>query len=158
MEAANALFLPALALWFGWPQSLAGGLVLLLAIVAVVIGLAVGAMYWLALDARLQGHGAAAMARALPLAAAAQRPMLATTLAAVLGSGWLILTHGWSLPHGVAASVALLAGLEYVNYYHVQLQHFDNAADLKRLLSGKGLRKAHLARDLARWRRRIIRS
>jgi hypothetical protein len=36
----------------------------------------------------------------------------------------------------------------------VQLQHFDNGADFKRLIGGRGFRRAHLARDLAAYRGR----
>jgi hypothetical protein len=48
--------------------------------------------------------------------------------------------------------LTVLAMLEYINYYHRQLQHFDNAADLKRLLSGKGFKRSHMARELAAFR------
>ncbi|MQA82308.1 MAG: hypothetical protein GEV10_28245 [Streptosporangiales bacterium] len=41
---------------------------------------------------------------------------------------------------------ALVAVLEYVNYFHVQLM-YDNADDLRYLFT-RGLRRAHLARDL----------
>jgi hypothetical protein len=47
-----------------------------------------------------------------------------------------------------ATACAVLAALEYVNYYHRQLQHFDNWADFKRLIAGKGFRKSWMARDL----------
>jgi hypothetical protein len=47
----------------------------------------------------------------------------------------------------------LLAVLEYINYYHVQLQHFDHAPDWKRLISGRGFRRSHLAREIERWER-----
>jgi hypothetical protein len=43
---------------------------------------------------------------------------------------------------------ALVAVLEHVNYFHVQLMH-DTPADLRRLRS-VGLRASHLARDIAR--------
>jgi hypothetical protein len=43
----------------------------------------------------------------------------------------------------------VLAVLEYVNYYHRQLQHFDNKADFRRMLAGKGFRQSWMARDLA---------
>ena len=46
-----------------------------------------------------------------------------------------------------------LAVLEYINYYHWQLQHFDNASDFSRLIKGDGFRKSHLARALERWRK-----
>ncbi|GAA4920451.1 hypothetical protein LX16_4679 [Stackebrandtia albiflava] len=47
--------------------------------------------------------------------------------------------------------LALFAVVEHVNYFHVQLS-YDNRADLARL-GRHGLRPAHLARDLRRWRR-----
>ncbi len=53
----------------------------------------------------------------------------------------------------VASGFTLLATLEYINYYHRQLQHFDNAADFRRLLTGHGFRQSHLARSLANWRK-----
>ncbi|GAB7040692.1 MULTISPECIES: hypothetical protein [Catenuloplanes] len=42
---------------------------------------------------------------------------------------------------------AVFAVLEHVNYFHVQLMH-DTRADLRRL-TRHGLRRSHLARDLA---------
>jgi hypothetical protein len=42
----------------------------------------------------------------------------------------------------------VVAVLEYVNYFHLQLMH-DTPGDLSRLRRG-GVRKSHLARDLAR--------
>jgi hypothetical protein len=50
--------------------------------------------------------------------------------------------------------VLLLAVLEYINYYHVQVQHFDHAADWQRLLAGRGFRRSHLAREIKRWERK----
>jgi hypothetical protein len=48
----------------------------------------------------------------------------------------------------VATFAALLGLLEYVNYYHRQLQHFDNWSDFRRLFQGKGFRISQLARDI----------
>jgi len=50
------------------------------------------------------------------------------------------------------AALLLLAVLEYINYYHVQLQHFDHASDWQRLVSGRGFRRSHLAREIERWK------
>jgi hypothetical protein len=47
----------------------------------------------------------------------------------------------------------VLATLEYINYYHYQLQHFDNLPDFQRLISGNGFRQSHLARALKRLER-----
>jgi len=53
-----------------------------------------------------------------------------------------------------ASILCLLAILEYVNYYHYQLQHFDHADDFRKLLSGRGFRKSHLAKSIAAYRRK----
>ncbi|MBC6466207.1 hypothetical protein HKK74_11950 [Actinomadura alba] len=45
----------------------------------------------------------------------------------------------------------VVAVLEHVDYFHVQLMH-DTRADLRRLRAG-GLHRSHLARDLARYSR-----
>ena len=47
-----------------------------------------------------------------------------------------------------------LAWLEYVNFYHRQLQHFDHGPDTRRLLAGQGFRRSHLSRALQKWRSR----
>lgn len=52
----------------------------------------------------------------------------------------------------LGASLLVLAVLEHVNYFHVQLMH-DTRSDLRRLWRSKRLRKSHLARDLASYRR-----
>jgi hypothetical protein len=61
--------------------------------------------------------------------------------------------HGWSRSNLGAGVLTLLAGLEYVNYYHRQLQHFDRLSAFKRLVTTGRLPRAHLARDLATYRR-----
>jgi hypothetical protein len=53
-----------------------------------------------------------------------------------------------------ASLLCLLAVLEFVNYYHVQLQHFDHAEDFQRLLSGKGFRRSHLSKSIRAYRQR----
>jgi hypothetical protein len=69
------------------------------------------------------------------------------SLAAI--AGWLLPGIAVSLADTICASVAAsVAILEYVNYYHRQLQHFDNVADFKRLITGKGFRPSQMARDL----------
>ena len=153
MEAGNAVAAPALGLYFGWPSQLADAVLLGLALVAVTLGLVAGARYWLALDARLK-HRPGPMDRAMAFASAAQLPMLVATILAAFGLAATLIFGEWSRSNSVAAIATALAALEYLNYYHVQLQHFDNANDSRRLLSGRGFRRAHLARDLARWRRR----
>ena len=152
LEALNAILLPAVAAYYGWPGDRAAAGVLILALAALVTGLVVGAVYWWALAKRIAGN-AAPMHRALRLADLAQRPMLLVVIAAGVAATWQLIARGLSFSPGIAAGAALLAALEYVNYYHVQLQHFDNAADWRRLLGAAGFRRAHMARDLAAWRR-----
>ena len=82
---------------------------------------------------------------------AGEAPALVLTLAgcATALAGWRV--PAWSAglaDRNVATACAVLAVLEYVNYYHRQLQHFDSREDFRRLLSGKGFRKSWLARDL----------
>lgn len=77
-----------------------------------------------------------------------------STLAGVLTAIEAIQT----LPNYKASLIAaslyfLLAVLEYVNYYHVQLQHFDHSEDFKRLMSGNSFRQSHLAKGIAAWQR-----
>ena len=153
IEALNALLVPGLATYYGWSADFLGGLVLAIANLGVVIGLVVGARYWLALAKRIGGNPVP-MSRALRFAHLAQSPMIAVVVAATIGVVVLVAQRGLSLSTGAALVVTILGVLEYVNYYHVQLQHFDNKADWRRLLAGRGFRRAHMARDLATWRRR----
>ena len=121
------------------------------ALLAVALLLLVGGAYWRGVLKSAHGNSAA-LASVLRIADAVERPVVA-----LLGVSWLVsaialLANGWT--RGVIAALACsaLGSLEYVNYFRVQLQHFDNPADFKRLLSGRGFRRAHLARDLAAFR------
>jgi hypothetical protein len=73
--------------------------------------------------------------------------------AIALGIEWVDAGPGLSTQLVAPAVLLLLAVLEYVNYYHVQLQHFDHAPDWQRLVSGRGFRRSHLAREIDRWKR-----
>jgi len=57
-----------------------------------------------------------------------------------------------------ATFAAVMAVLEYINYYHRQIQHFDHMSDFKRLIKGRGFRPAQMNQDLKSWRnkRRLI--
>ena len=70
-----------------------------------------------------------------------------------LGIEWVDAGPRLSTQLVAPAVLLLLAVLEYVNYYHVQLQHFDHAPDWQRLVSGRGFRRSHLAREIDRWER-----
>ena len=96
---------------------------------------------------------AAAMSRVAPLLARCQIPSVLLCSLSLVAAG---LNH-WQEAAWTAAAIAgwvfsALAILEYVNYYHIQLQHFDHRADWLRLLAGKGFRASHLSRALKRYR------
>ncbi len=152
MEAANVLFVPGLALVFGWPRTAIGAVALALAIVATAGFLVVGTLYWRGLDRRLKGLGRESLERALAFADRVERPLLVATAAAVAATVADVAIDGFTATAIAAVVLTLLAVLEYVNYYRWQLQYFDNAADLKRLFTTGRLRRAHLARDLADFR------
>ena len=147
MEAANVVFVPVFLIW------LAGGKVGWISLVpmaATVLLLVIGTLYWRGKVRQLRGDGSGfpALLRRL---GAWKAPALVLTLAgcATALAGWWV--PAWSAglaDRNVATACAVLAVLEYVNYYHRQLQHFDSREDFRRLLSGKGFRKSWLARDL----------
>ena len=151
LEAFNALLVPSIAIYYGWPDDRGGALLLAIANAALIIGLVVGAFYWWGVAARLKRRSDP-MTRAVRLADVAQRPMLVATLTAIALCIWQIASRGMIWTNIVAIVVTTLAALEYVNYYHVQLQHFDNLADFKKMLRGAGFKRAHMARDLASFR------
>ncbi|MEM1414925.1 MAG: hypothetical protein AAGH15_08490 [Myxococcota bacterium] len=128
----------------------------LLGLVAMNGVLAIGAVYWRAKRKQLAGDRAP-LRCALPWMAALQTPtaivVAASALVAIAAWSWPEMSVG--LADRVVASVAAtMAVLEYVNYFHRQLQHFDQRADWARLMSGRGFRRSWLSRDLAAHRRR----
>ena len=153
IEAGNAVLLPALALWIARPVYPAEIAAMALAIIAVAGFLVVGARYWHALDARLKGSSGPEMRRALAFADRAEVPLLACMALSLVATGAAFAMAGWSAPVVAAAILILLAALEYVNYYRWQLQHFDRWSDFVRLITTGRMRRAHMARDLAAYRR-----
>ena len=155
VELANVFFVPGLALALGFPRGALEALAIGLAIVATAGFLVVGTVFWRGVDRRLRIGDRAFAKRALDLADCVEKPLLAVTGGAVVATMLALAMNGWSRAVIAAAVLALLAALEYVNYYHRQLQHFDNAADFTRLLTGQGGRPSHMARDLAARRRTL---
>ena len=155
MEAANVLFVPGFAIglvfWAGGTLTPS----LVIAAFACAALLVVGAIYWRATLRQLEGSPGG-LASWIPWLAAVEAPTLALAVAAAIATGaeFALAGGGWTPARIAAASLTTLAVLEYVNYYRVQLQHFDNWADFKRLITGRGLRQSHLARDIKAWRRR----
>jgi uncharacterized membrane protein len=85
----------------------------------------------------------------------AQFPLLIVTVLACLFAAlaWGPFPFAQSLGDRIVATIAaILAALEYINYYHRQVQHFDHMSDFKRLLKGRGFRPSQMNQDLKRWR------
>ena len=157
MEAANMLLVPVFLLWLNqWQISV----ITVAPMAATIMLLAIGALYWRGKVRQLQGEGRD-FTRLLRGISFCQRPALVLTLLSCLTAlgGWLV--PDWSAglaDRNIATGCAILAVLEYVNYYHLQLHHFDNQEDFQRLLAGKGFRKSWLSRDLEALRKASSRS
>ena len=155
MEAANAVIVPAAALGFVWWAGGAATAAFWVAAIACAMLLVIGALYWRAVLRQIQGASTAFDYWLPRLAAAELTSLLLVSAAAIMVVLEFALSGGgWVATRVAAAFLTVLAGLEYVNYYKVQLQHFDNWADFRRLMSGRGFRRAHMARDIAAWRSR----
>lgn len=149
MEAGNVLLLPAFMLVMargnlGWATALA--------CIPMLLLLAIGAAYWRAKFKQLTEPGFQ-IERTLRVIGKLQPVALALTLLSIIPAVGVWAAPQFAIGRGdqIAASFAsLLAVLEYVNYYHRQLQHFDNLADFRRLGSGTGFRRSQMARDLDR--------
>lgn len=153
MEAGNVVLVPAVAAFFAQPANLFETLVFGLAAIACGGFLLVGSFYWSGKHDRIEHGGRKKIDRALTIAVRAKWPLLFITAASIVVDVYAIATAGFR-PALIAASVlTLLAGLEYVNYYQLQLQHFDRWSDFQRLMTERKLRQAHMARDLAARRR-----
>lgn len=152
MEAGNVLLLPVILLMVArWNPSW----VTLVSFIPMMLLLIIGAYYWRAKLNQLEDR-TFGFSSAMGVISVSQGPALILTLVAVgaVTYAWMrpdLFKSGWD--QGAATFAALLALLEYVNYYHRQLQHFDHGPDFKRLLSGKGLRPSQMARDLKTYRR-----
>lgn len=103
-----------------------------------------GAGYWFAKIRQITTHD-----KSLPGAEAfvvARRGNVAVLAVGLLFTPWAVVNDpGAETWPGLG--FGLFAVLEHVNYFHIQLM-YDTAADL-RYLRSHGLRRAHLARDLA---------
>lgn len=150
MEAANVAIVPAFTSFvivetggaLTWPFAAAA----LACSALLVVGAAALRMELAELERR---HDLAA--RLLAFARAARVPAILLCGLGVAGAGWQVWRDGGWTPAGIGAvALATLAVLEYVNYYVAQLQHFDHAADFRRLMSGRGFRESHLAKALRR--------
>lgn len=152
MEAGCALLFPVLAIYWWPPKSVAEAGALALSLLACCSLLVVGAYYWWAAVKRIDGDRGP-IAKVVRLADRWERVLLGLSLLAMAVAVALVVARGVSSAALAALGFAFLACLEYLNYYHVQLQNFDHAADFRRLLRTRRLRRSHLAADLEALRR-----
>jgi hypothetical protein len=145
MEALNAVLIPLVAFWAVHPSGSLENWLLIGSLVPSILLLVVGAAYWYAVHARINGNRYP-MVKVVDAARIVRLPSLLLTLVS-LGLAAFALTQRTAVAYGVVI-IAALTVLEWINYYVVQLQHFDNQADFKRMISGKGFMQAHLAREI----------
>jgi hypothetical protein len=154
VEASNVVLMPALAVFLVLKSGGTISIALVLSGLACSFLLVIGTMV-LRMMLRKAGGDANAIADRVPLLLRMRWPAIGLCVAAAVALGVECINIGPRLStQFVAAAVLLiLAAIEYINYYHVQLQHFDHAPDWKRLMSGRGFRRSHLAREIDRWKR-----
>jgi hypothetical protein len=155
MEAMNVALLPAAVLitvislggQIRWP--------LLVCLAANAVLLVIGACYWRIEYLRLRGQQEPydiwlpRLAAMEPLAVVSTGLAVFSLIADVVAMGGVSGATSW-----LTAGMALLALLEYVNYYRWQLQYFDHLPDFRALMKRKRLKRAHMARAIKRWRSR----
>lgn len=156
MEGANVVLVPAIA-WFLISVFAKGKITIavLIAMLATSFLLVVGTFAWKMVVDGLEGNSKSEE-HWTPWLDLARWPALILTILAVIAT---VVEAISTLPRISASLVGasllcLLAILEYVNYYHVQLQHFDHSEDFQRLLSGKGFRQSHLSKSIRTFRQR----
>ena len=151
MEAGNVILLPAI-LFFAAEMRLSW--VSISGILPMMLLLIIGALYWRAKLRQLESR-TYPFEDTLRAISWLQFPAVLMT---IVGLGALL--FAWLNPEHfagvrdqwVATFAAIMALLEYINYYHRQLQHFDHGPDFRRLLAGKGLRASQMAKDLKTYR------
>ena len=154
MELGNVWLIPVCMVWMAYVFEYPLGWLSWISLVPMCGLLLLGGFYWRAKLRQIQGQSdpltkvmrwAARMQWALAIASA--------SVCALFLASWITGEFDASLGDRISASIAAtLAALEYVNYYHRQMQHFDHRADFNRLMSGKGFRPSQMAMDLRRFR------
>lgn len=154
IEAGNAVLVPALAVYLVLESGGSISAALVLSGLACSFLLVIGAIALRMMRRKARGESNA-IADRIPLLARMRWPAIALCVAAAAANAvdWLSGSAEFSEQYLAPAVLLILAVLEYINYYHVQLQHFDHAPDWRRLVSGRGFRRSHLAREIDRWRR-----
>ncbi len=152
LEAFNALLLPVTGIIILSVADEKPDLASIASMVATVVMLLIGAAYWHAKLGLLLGM-TKYHERTVRLLRHAKLPSGLLIIGSVALSTQSYVNPATPLVSKAATVIfTIIAILEFINYYFVQLQHFDNLADFKRLISGKGFRRSHLARAIARHR------
>jgi hypothetical protein len=152
VERACAVLFPPLAFVVSTPTDVPSALILALSLTACCSILWIGAAYWRCVWDRLQGNRTSTP-RALRTAARWQWTLLAIALLSAATSVTAFVVYG-ARPALIGALIfSTLAVLEYVNYFHVQLQNFDHGPTFRRFLKRRSFTRAHLAHELAAFRR-----
>lgn len=154
IELFNVGLLPATAVFVLLASDQTIGPQSILCLMVMSALLIAGGCYWRA-KARKFKQDQCSLQRTLYWLDRLQLPMLISVVAVLFLCLCDLLFVRISLSQGdriVSILATALAILEYVNYYHRQLQHFDHWRDFLRLISGRGFRKSHLRADLDRFR------
>jgi hypothetical protein len=154
MELFNAVLVPFIAIEVLVVTGQAIGLLCISCLVPTVALLIAGGCYW-RLKARQLRRVRSSLYSTFYWLDRIQRPLLVSCIAVSLLCIVDLSILRLSVSTGdrlVAIVSTILAILEYINYYHRQLQHFDHAPDFRRLFSGRGFRKSQMRADLERFR------
>lgn len=154
LELFNVGLLPATAVFVLLASDQTIGPLSIACLMPMSALLIAGGCYWRA-KARRFKQDRRSLQRTLYWLDRFQLPLLASVISVLLLCLCDLLFVRISVSQGdrmVAILATTLAILEYVNYYHRQLQHFDRWADFLRLISGRGFRKSQLRADLERFR------
>ena len=154
LELMNVVLVPAMMIFIAVTGGHKIGLGAYLSMVPMCGLLCLGGIYWRVKYQALE-VGRSAIWKAMPLINFAKIPLLLLSLAAIIYAFVLWIYPNLKTSNGsrwIVTASAIMAWLEYINYYHRQLQHFDHWADFKKLLMGKGFRRAQMARDLESWK------
>jgi hypothetical protein len=92
------------------------------------------------------------MEDALRMAARWQPFCGGATAISLMTSVWALLLLGAGVASIGALGFSILALLEYINYYHFQLQNFDHGPTFRRFLKRRTFPRSHLAKDLQTFR------
>jgi hypothetical protein len=153
MERTCALIFPPLGFAVAPPATLLSAFALSCSLIACCSILWIGAEYWRAVWKRLNGESHS-MKVALGLAERWRHWTLGFTIFSAAVCAFAIDAEGLRAASVAALLFSVLAALEYVNYFHVQLQNFDHWPTFSRFAARLTFERSHLAQELLIFRRR----